>query len=406
MKQTLLLAFSFVCSVLPSAAQPNNVEIKLTLSEKIAEVPQMIYLYGGGQENQCYLYDSVATQPNKYEYLLYGYVPYEANLQLIFSRKGPTKLQLLAHPDEQMEVPINDEDDLVGGARYKHLGDAHWANDLQATFWDRLYACATRRVNMTDSMAIIGLSEQERASLRARYDTNESENNEYIRKMALTAPSPYVSMSAANLLRGSVPKDVYAATKDSVKRRFPDYYPLHVERWPMMTEQSRRNYQFIRTISAKRIAIHNDLHKSDSLRIYDTPELTLRDSLGNSRPLSDYRGKFVLLEMWASWCRPCIEAMPNIILAQQLFDGLFTCCAISIDKSEEAWKRAISNHHLEALNHYKAIDGNGELFDDMRKLVVKGTIPQNYLLNRDGRVIAINIYGEELISKLGRLIAK
>ena len=81
------------------------------------------------------------------------------------------------------------------------------------------------------------------------------------------------------------------------------------------------------------------------------------------------------------------------------------CCAITIDKSERAWKNAISNYHLEALNHYKAIDGNGELFADMRKLIVKGTIPQNYLLNKDGRIIAINIYGEELIKKLERLIS-
>lgn len=403
MKQILLLALSLLCSALSSVAQTsNNVQIKLTLSPKIAEVEQMIYLYGH-VGNQCEIYDSVATQPDKREYILHGYVPYETELELAFAKRGPAQLKLLAHPDEKLEVAINDDDDRVAGTMYKHLGGAHWANDSLVAFWDRLYADARTRNVLTDSMSIAGLSEQKLASLRARFDANESDNKEFIRKTALTSPSPYVSRSAVYLLQGT---NEFRATLDSVKRRFPDYYPLQVKRWPDMTEQTKRNLRFRQTIQLQRIHIKNDLQKSDSLRLGDVLDLTLVDSLGNSRPLSDYRGKFVLIEMWASWCRPCIEAMPNIIHAQQLFDGQFTCCAITIDKSERAWKSAISNYHLEALNHYTAMDSNGELFSDMRRLVVKGTIPQNYLLNKDGRIIAINIYGEELINKLERLVAK
>ena len=403
LKQIFLFVLLLLCCVVPTIAQTNkNVEIKLMLSQRIAEMPQMIYLYGRFG-NQCEIYDSIATHPGKREYLLHGYVPYEENLELTFSRKGPMKLYLLAHPYEHLEVPINDEDDLVGGGRYKHLGGTHWANDSLAAFWDRLYADARTRNVLTDSMSIAGLSEQKLASLRTRLDANESDDEEFIRQTALTSPSPYVSRSAAYLFMGT---NEFAATLDSVERRFPDYYPLQVKKWPNMTEQSKRNLLFIQTIQSQRIHVRNDLQKSDSLRIGDILDLTLVDSLGRSRPLSDYHGKFVLIEMWASWCRPCVEAMPNIIHAQQLFDGLFMCCAITIDKSEKSWKSAISNYHLEALNHYKAVDDEGELFSDMRKLIVKGTIPQNYLLNKEGRIIAINIYGEKLIEKLKRLIGQ
>ena len=362
----------------------------------------MIYLQGH-TGNQCYIYDSVATQPHQHEYLFHGYVPYETDLRLTFAKRGPMTLNLLAHPDEQLEVTINDDDDRVGGAMYKELGDPFWANDSLAAFWDRLYADARTRIVLTDSMAIAGLSEQKLASLRTRLDAKESDNKEFIRQTALTSPSPYVSRSATYLLMGT---NEFAATLDSVKRRFPDYYPLQVKKWPDMTEQSKRNLRFIQTVQSQRIHVKNDLQKSDSLRIGDVLGLTLVDSLGRSRPLADYHGKFVLIEMWASWCRPCIEAMPNIIRAQQMFDGQFVCCAITIDKSEESWKRAISNYHLEALNHYKAVDDERELFSDMRKLIAKSTIPQNYLLNKDGRIIAINIYGENLIKKLERLVEK
>lgn len=403
----VLLILSLVGSVLPSTAQPNsNVQIKLTLSSKIAEVPQMIYLYGGGDRNQFFLYDSIATQPHQYEYILHGYVPYENELGLSFARKGPMKMELLAHPDEKLELTITDDEDRTGGMQYKKLGAPFWANDSLAAFWDRLYAYARKRNILTDSMSIVGLSDQKLASLRTKFDAIISERNEYQRKTALTSPSPYVSRSAAFLLWGSIPKNEYTAILDSVKRRFPDYYPLQVKKWPEMTEQSKRNQRFIQTIITKRISIQNDLQKSDSLRIGDIVDLTLIDSLGRSHQLSDYHGKFILIEMWASWCRPCVEAMPNIIHAQQMFDGQFACCAISIDKSDKSWKHAIRNYHLEALNHYKAINNDGNLHNDMRKLIVKGTIPQNYLLNKDGRIIAINIYGENLIKKLERLIAK
>ena len=223
MKPTLFLVLSLLCSVLPSAARSDrNVQIKLTLSPKIAEVAQMIYLYGR-DGNQCEIYDSVATQPNKREYILHGYAPYETVLELAFARRGPAQLKLLAHPKEKLKVAINDDDDRVGGAMYKHLGGAHWANDSLAAFWDRLYADARTRIVLMDSMSIAGLSEQKLASLRTRFDANESDNNEFIRKTALTSPSPYVSKSATSLLMGT---NEYRATLDSVRKRFPYYYPL------------------------------------------------------------------------------------------------------------------------------------------------------------------------------------
>lgn len=406
MKQIVFLILSLLYCAQYSTAQPNtNVNIRLTLSPNIAKVQQMIYLYGGMGTNQCYIYDSIATQPQKRKYLLRGYVPYEDVLELAFSKSGPMKLKLLTHPNEELELTINDDDDRTS-TMYKSLGGVFGANDSLALFWEKVFDYAKKRNNLTDSISISGLSNQELASLKEKMDVNEIQEREYIRKTAVTSPTPFVSRSALVLLLGIVPKHEYVTIRDSVNSRFPDYYPLHANKWPDMTQQSKRNIRFIQSINKKRISIKNDLHKSDSLRIGDILELSLIDSIGHLHQLSDYRGKFVLVELWASWCRPCINGMPNIIHAQKMYDGQFACCAISIDKSEKSWKNAIKNYHLEELNHYKAIDNDGEIFHDVRKLIVKGTIPQNYLLNKNGRIIAINIYGEELINKLRRLVKK
>ena len=58
------------------------------------------------------------------------------------------------------------------------------------------------------------------------------------------------------------------------------------------------------------------------------------------------------------------------------------------------------------MHHFKGTDEKGDIYDELKRLISKGTIPQNYLLDGEGRIIAINIYGEDLIKKLGDLIKK
>ena len=65
-----------------------------------------------------------------------------------------------------------------------------------------------------------------------------------------------------------------------------------------------------------------------------------------------------------------------------------------------------SREELQALLHFKATDEKGEILEKFKRLIIKGTIPQNYLLDREGKIIAINIYGEELIKKLEELTKK
>ena len=71
---------------------------------------------------------------------------------------------------------------------------------------------------------------------------------------------------------------------------------------------------------------------------------------------------------------------------------------------KQAWKRSIEREGLQTLHHFKGTDEKGEIYSEMKRLIVKGTIPQNYLLDREGRIIAINIYGESLIKKLEELM--
>lgn len=96
----------------------------------------------------------------------------------------------------------------------------------------------------------------------------------------------------------------------------------------------------------------------------------------------------------ASWCRPCIQAMPNIIQAQRVFGDDFVCCAVTIDKSEYSWHEAIRSFGLQELRHFKGTDGEGRILPEIDRLIPDRAIPRNYLLNREGKIIATDIYDE------------
>lgn len=113
-----------------------------------------------------------------------------------------------------------------------------------------------------------------------------------------------------------------------------------------------------------------------------------------------------IYDSWASWCRPCIQAMPNIIQAQRMFKDDFVCCAVTIDKSERPWQESIKTFSLQELQHFKGTDDEGQILPEIDRLIPDRTIPRNYLLNREGKIIATDIYDEALISKLKRIIKK
>ena len=87
-----------------------------------------------------------------------------------------------------------------------------------------------------------------------------------------------------------------------------------------------------------------------------------------------------------------------------MFGSDLEICAITMDKSKLPWINTIRKNHLYGMNHYMGIDSNNaQKYKDIEALGIN-SVPQNYLLGRDGKIIAINLDGDELISKLKELI--
>lgn len=130
---------------------------------------------------------------------------------------------------------------------------------------------------------------------------------------------------------------------------------------------------------------------------------TQNDTLGNPVSLASFRGKYVLIDFWASWCGPCRAENPNVVDAFTKYkDKDFTVLGVSLDRpgQKEKWLKAIHDDqlqwtHVSDLNYWD---------NEVAKLYDVKAIPQNFLLDKEGRIVAKNIRGEELQTTLQNLI--
>ena len=132
------------------------------------------------------------------------------------------------------------------------------------------------------------------------------------------------------------------------------------------------------------------------------PELNFPNPSGKNISLSSLKGKIVLLDFWASWCRPCRAENPNVVrLYEKYKDKGFTIYSYSLDKDAEKWKDAIQQDGLTWPCHTSDLKGwqaSGSALYNVQ------SIPQTFLIGRDGNIIDIGLRGRELEEKLKELL--
>ncbi len=194
------------------------------------------------------------------------------------------------------------------------------------------------------------------------------------------APSVYVLNPAKDL-------NYFVKVDSSLSLLYPDYEPV-----VSLHEQVQ---QLVSSLMGETVASAVEGYGTEA------PEISLPDPQGDTISLSSTRGSVVLLDFWASWCAPCRLESPNLVQAYDKYHTKgFQIFQVSLDKTKEAWMKGIKDDHLDKWIHVSDIQYWNSVVVPLYKIE---SIPFNFLLDKEGRIIASNLRGDQLLTKLDEI---
>lgn len=214
-----------------------------------------------------------------------------------------------------------------------------------------------------------------------RYDAVEKEQNEWNKNYVKSHPDSYISLLAISNIGNGYAEyteigPLYNSLSASVKNTgIGKKYASRIEK--------------LRTVVIGAIA----------------PEFTQADTSGKMISLSSFRGKYLLVDFWASWCGPCRAENPNVVKAFNKYkDKNFTILGVSLDRPQDKdkWLAAIHKDGL-AWNHVSDLQ---YWTNAAAQLYGVQAIPQNFLLDPSGKIIGKNLRGDDLDKKLEEIFGK
>ena len=375
MKNLFLSALSLVAlsTVGYAQAQPNSFTVTGTVTK--ATPGSYVYLETNSQPTRAI--DSVKVDANK-SFTMTRPVANGGEV-LVLNVGGGQKMALLVEGNEKLMVKA---DGYVMDAKTGQRGTATVTGSKNMEYYTKLDALRTgMEAKISDWNKQVATATEKKDTKRIEqieqdYAAAQTDVVNKVKAMLPDMGTSLVSLFALNFVDINTNFDTY----DQLAQRFQKENP----------DSPNAKALIGRVARIKGVMVGSE-----------APEIALSDTTGKPVTLSSLRGKYVLLDFWASWCGPCRNENPNVVRMYDKFkDKGFAIYSVSLDKDKESWVRAIRNDrltwtHVSDLKYWQS--------EAAQKYGVQG-IPATFLLDKDGKIIAKNLRGDALEQKLEEIL--